>query len=132
MELSAQGFEKEHQAKHQEQCSSSESYCMNAPGRERRGFRYTDIDHKWIVAQRMYSNQTSFTVEIARRSILPTTLQNELVPRRRCWHLIVHATFRVRVTHDDGAVAVQQYKRLIGQGCDRFIDLLEIGEPDSG
>src|ERR1035441_5947971 len=106
MELSAQSFEKKYQAKHQEQCTSSESYCMNAPGRERRGFRCTYIDHKGIVAQRTHGNQTMFAIEIARRLILATTLQHELVPRRRCWHLIVHAILRVRVTHDDGAVAV--------------------------
>src|ERR1035437_7302629 len=108
MELSAQGFKKEHQAKHQEQCSSSESYCMNAPGSKRRGFRYTDIDYKGIVTQRTHGNQTMFAIEIARRLILATTLQDKLMPRRRCSHLLVHATFRVRVTHDDGAVAVQQ------------------------
>src|ERR1035437_1520238 len=106
MELSAQGFEKQYQAKYQEQCTGSESYCMNAPAGERCGFRYTDIDHNWIVAQRPHSNQPTFAIEIARRLILATTLQHELVPRRRCWHLIVYAILRVRVTHDDGAVAV--------------------------
>src|SRR5664280_2088681 len=108
MKLFAQGFEEECRTEHHEQCTNTENNCLIMPGRERRRFRYADIDDKGIVAQRTNSHHTSFTVENTWRSEGPTTLQNKPIPRRLCRQFHARADYLIRVAHDDGAVAVQK------------------------
>src|ERR1019366_5709093 len=128
MELFTQGFEQERRNEHHKQRTNAENNCLLTPGRERRRFRYADIDDKGIVAQRTNSHQTSFTVEKTWRSEGPTTLQNKPIPRRFCRQFLASMNYLIRVAHDDSAVAVQKYKHLIGHRFDGFIDMLKIGE----
>src|SRR5665647_1251709 len=118
MKLFAQGFEEECRTEHHEQCTNTENNCLITPGRERRRFRYTDIDDKGIVAQRTNSHQTSFTIENSWRSKGPTTLQNKPIPWRPCRQFLASANYRIRVARYDGAVAAQKEKQLIGQYVD--------------
>ena len=68
-------------AEHHQPCANTEDCCLSTPSRECRGFRYTDIDDKRIVAQRTYSNQPTFAVDIIRQAIGSTTLGNKPMPR---------------------------------------------------
>src|ERR1017187_1764945 len=131
MELFAQDFEQERRTEQYEQCTNTESHCLNTPGRDRRCFRSADMDDKGIVAHRTSSHQTSFTVENTWRSIGPTAFRNKPMPRRLCRYFLARANDLIRVVHNDSAVAVQKYKHLIAHRCDGFIDTLEIGEPDT-
>src|SRR5208282_6400314 len=69
VKLSAQGLKEKQRTKHREQCAGTDSYCLNAPGRERRGFRHTDIDDKGVVAQRTYRSQPRFAINIIWQSV---------------------------------------------------------------
>src|ERR1035438_8584131 len=114
MELFAQDFEQERRTEQYEQCTNTESHCLNTPGRERRRFRYANGDDKGIVAQRANRHQTSFTVENTGCSIGPTTSHNEPIPGRLCRYFLARANDQIRVAYNDSAVAVQQCKHLIG------------------
>src|ERR1022692_626944 len=108
MELFAQGFDEEHRTEHHEQCTNTENNCLATPGRECRRFRHADIDDKGIVAQRLHSHQTSFTVDKTWRSEDSTTLRNNPMPRRLFRYFLASANYQIRETHDDGTVAVQK------------------------
>src|SRR5664279_993252 len=115
MELLALGFEEKRHTERHQQCANTKRQRLDTPDRERRRFRYADIDDKGIVAQRTSSHQSSFTIEDTCRSVGPTALQNKRMPGRFCRYFLASANDLIRVANDDSAVAVQQCKPLIGQ-----------------
>src|ERR1035437_3639870 len=131
MKLFFRGFEEERRTEHHQQCANTENSCLNTPSRERRGFQYTDIDDKGIVAQRPHSHQTSFTIDKTWRSEDSTTLRNNPIPRRYCRYFLASANYQIREAHDDSAIAVQKYKHLIAQRRDGFVDVFKIGKPNT-
>ena len=104
--MSAQGAQEKQGTRHEEQCANADGYGLNAPDGERRRFQYTDIDHEGVVAQRPYSGQANAVI-VALVSVSTPAFGNQLIPMRICRHLVITGICRIRVTYDDGAIAVQ-------------------------
>src|SRR4029077_15585931 len=127
LELIGERFEQQGTADDHQKRAGSDEDCSPPPRRQHLRFRYADVNHQGVVAQRTDRNQPRLAVEYAGRTIGASALRHGPIPGRVDRHHLNGKLVVVRMMHQYSAVVAHQRERLSLQRLDRVIYVPEVG-----
>src|SRR5215213_5273826 len=104
MELYAKRLQQEQRAQQDNQASNGQQGGAPLPSCERCILRIGDVDDEAVIPQWLHRHQSTLSVEITRRAVVPTAVLDQPVPWRRRRHARSGSALRIRMTHQYDSV----------------------------